>query len=211
MADPVCVRCDGPLVPPNGSDRWTCVHHGAVEPLHPAVPAEPHHLADTASSSGVPVWLPWPPPRDWVVAGVRRTAGTGMARGVVVALSGPGRRPRARPSSWSSPRSRAWASVRRTPASTRPTPAPSSPRCRADTKVTADGHSIPLWSLPVLTGDRAVYVGEAAGCWLWAIVWPVTEWMVVHDDLRLVDLRAPEQRPHAADVRTGALTPRLTR
>ena len=66
-------------------------------------------------------------------------------------------------------------------------------------------------NLAVLTGDRAVYVGEAAGYWLWAIVWPVTEWMVVHDDLRLVDLRAPEHRTHVTDVPTGALTPRLTR
>ena len=47
------------------------------------------------------------------------------------------------------------------------------------------GHGIeaPMWSLPV--SDRAAYVGEASGLWLWAIAWPVGEWMVVHDDLRL--------------------------
>ena len=62
------------------------------------------------------------------------------------------------------------------------------------------------------TGDRAVYVGEAAGCWLWAIVWPVTEWMVVHDDLRAASTCArPSSARTSADVRTGALTPRLTR
>jgi hypothetical protein len=210
MADPVCVRCDGPLTPPDSSGRWTCAHHGAVEPLHPAVPAEPHHLADTASSSAVPVWLPWPPPRDWVVSGVRRTAGTGMARGVVLALSGPGVTERRAELLVVAEEpgvglGAAYAGLDTTD------PGPELAALPADTKVGADGHSIPMWSLPVLDGDHAVYVGEAAGCWLWAIVWPVTEWMVVHDDLRLVDLRLPEHRPHVDDVAVGALSPRLTR
>jgi hypothetical protein len=210
MADPVCVRCDGPLVPPNGADRWTCLRHGPVEPLHRAVPAEPHHLADAASSAAVPVWLPWPPPRDWVATGVRRTAGTGMARGVVLAFSGPGVTERQAELLVVAEEPGVGLGAAYAGLDTAD-PGPELATLPADTKVSADGHSIPLWSLPVLTGDRAVYVGEAAGCWLWAIVWPVTEWMVVHDDLRLVDLRAPEHRLHVADVPTGALCPRLTR
>jgi hypothetical protein len=210
MADPVCVRCDGPLVPPTGAERWTCVRHGAVEPLHLAVPAEAHHLADTASSSGVPVWLPWPPPLHWVVTGVRRTAGIGMARGVALALSGPGVAARQAELVIVAEEpgvglGAAYAGLDTTD------PGPELAALPADTKVTADGRTIPLWSLPVLEGDRGVYVGEAAGCWLWVVVWPVTEWMVVHDDLRLVDLRSPEQRPHLDDVPVGALSPRLTR
>jgi hypothetical protein len=210
MADPVCVRCDGPLVPPDGSLRWTCARHGAVEPLHVAVPAEPHHLLDTASSSGVPVWLPWPPPRGWVVAGVRRTAGTGTARGVALALSGPGVAARQAELVVVAEEpgvglGAAYAGLDTTD------PGPELAALPADTKVSADGHSVPLWSLPVLDGDRAVYVGEAAGCWLWAVVWPVSEWMVVHDDLRLVDLRSPEHRPHASDVVVGPVSPHLAR
>ena len=88
----MCVRCDGPLVPPDGSDRWTCVHHGSRRAAAPAaVPAEPHHLADTASSSGVPVWLP-------LAAAARLGRGRGTpyrrhghgARVVVVASPAPG-------------------------------------------------------------------------------------------------------------------------
>ena len=56
MPEPVCVRCRGPLSSPETAGQWTCDAHGVVEPLHPARPAEAHHLADAASSSGVPVW-----------------------------------------------------------------------------------------------------------------------------------------------------------
>ena len=55
--------------------------------------------------------------------------------------------------------------------------------------------------------DRSAYVGEAAGCWLWVVAWPVTEWMVIHDSLTLLDLR--ENRERVAEVPVGALTPRL--
>ena len=53
MPHPVCVRCRGPLHTPETAGEWTCDVHGVVEPLHPALPAEPYHLADAASSSGV--------------------------------------------------------------------------------------------------------------------------------------------------------------
>lgn len=210
MADPVCVRCDGPLLPPDGTPRWTCARHGAVEPLHLAVPSEPHHLADAASSSAVPVWLPWPPPAGWVAAGVRRTAGTGRARGVATAFSGPGVAARQvelvvvaeEPGVGLGA---AYAGLSTTD------PGPELTAVPADTKVSAAGHSVPLWSVPVLDADRAVYVGEAAGCWLWAIVWPVGEWMVVHDDLRLVDLRSPDERAHVEDLVVGPVSPCLTR
>ena len=77
-----------------------------------------------------------------------------------------------------------------------------------DTRITAGGHPTALWSLPV--SDRSAYVGEAEGCWLWAVVWPVGEWMVLHDDLRLVDARLPEHKAHLEAVPTGALSPWLS-
>jgi uncharacterized protein YyaL (SSP411 family) len=40
-----------------------------------------------------------------------------------------------------------------------------------DTKVVASGQRTPLWSVPAT--DCAVYVGEAAGRWIWAMVWPM--------------------------------------
>jgi hypothetical protein len=208
MPDPVCVRCGASLLTPGDAGRWTCVEHGTVEPLHSAVPAEHHHLSDTASSSAVPLWLPWPFPTGWCVSGVRRTGGTGPARAVAVALTGPGVMSRQADlvlvaeepgvGLGASYAGLTW---------TDPGPELASLPC--DTKVLAGGHPTPMWSLPV--SDRAAYVGEAGGCWLWAIVWPVGEWMVVHDDLRLVDVRLPQHRPHLDALPTAALSLRLAR
>jgi hypothetical protein len=86
-------------------------------------------------------------------------------------------------------------------------PGPELAALPCDTKATAGGHPTPLWSLPV--SDRAAYVGEAGGLWLWAIAWPVGEWMVVHDDLRLVDVRAPEHRALLAELPVSLLSPHL--
>jgi hypothetical protein len=88
-------------------------------------------------------------------------------------------------------------------------PGPEVASLPVDTTVRTGGVSTPLWSLPV--SDRAVYVGEADGRWLWLITWPVSEWMVVHDDLRLVDVREPAHRGALVDLRVGALSPRLAR
>ena len=206
MPDPVCVRCRGPLHTPEVAGQWTCDAHGVVEPLHAALPAEAYHLSDVASSSAVPVWLPWPVPAGWAVAGVRRTIGTGPARAVAVGLIGPG----------VAARQAELVVVAEEPgvglgasyagiATMDPGPELASLPC--DTKVTADGRPTALWSLPV--SDRAAYVGEASGLWLWVVAWPVTEWMVVHDDLRLVDVRAPEHRPLLAELPVGVLSPRL--
>jgi len=90
MPDPVCVRCRGPLHTPEHHGAWACPEHGDVEPLHPALPPEEGHLLDVASSSGVPVWMPWPMPVGWSVSGVRRAGGTGPSRGVAVSLTGSG-------------------------------------------------------------------------------------------------------------------------
>ena len=206
MPDPVCVRCRGALLTPEVAGAWTCPHHGVVEPLHPALPAEPHHLADAASSSAVPVWVPRPLLPGWVASGVRRTGGTGPARAVAVGFLGPGLAARQVELVVvaEEPGVGLGASYAGIP-TTDPGPELASLPC--DTKITADGHPTAMWSLPV--SDRAAYVGEAAGLWLWTVVWPVSEWMVLHDDLRLVDLRAPDNRVLAGELPVGVLSPRL--
>jgi hypothetical protein len=55
--------------------------------------------------------------------------------------------------------------------------------------------------------DRAVYVGEALGCWIWAVLWPGTAGFLLIDDFVLTDLR---DAGHELDVPCGALSPRLT-
>jgi len=207
MPEPVCVRCGAALLTPGEAGAWTCERHGVVEPLHAALPPEPHHLADVASSSAVPVWIPWPVPAGWSVTGVRRTGGTGLARAVAVALSGPGLLGRQADLVLVAEEpgvglGAAYAGLTSTD------PGPELASLPSDTRITADGHQAALWSLPA--GDRSVYVGEAAGCWLWVVAHPVGEWMVVHDDLRVVDLRLPENRAHLGAVPLGALSPWLS-
>ena len=208
MPEPVCVRCRGPLQTPETDGHWTCGAHGRVDPLHPAVPAEPYHLSDTAASSGVPVWLPWPMPPGWCLSGVRRAGGTGPARAVAVGLAGPGVAARhvELVIVAEEPGVGLGASYAGLPTTD---PGPEVASLPSDTKVAAAGHVTPLWSLPV--SDRAAYVGEADGRWLWVVAWPVSEWMVVHDDLRLVDVRDPEHRGLLVDLHVGALSPLLAR
>jgi hypothetical protein len=73
------------------------------------------------------------------------------------------------------------------------------------TKVQIDGHPCPLWEVAAAP-DRAAYVGEALGCWLWAVVWPSELSLELHDEARLVDLRDPG---HELLVPFGAPSPRL--
>jgi hypothetical protein len=204
MPEPVCTRCGGVVATRDA--RWTCPTHGEVEPLHPPVPAEEHHLWDVASSSAVPVWLPLPPPLGWSLSGVRRTGGTGPARAVALSYAGPGLANRLAEMVVVAEEpgvglGAAYAGLDATD------PGPELLDRPRDTSVVADGHETALWSLPVL--DRSVYVGEALGCWLWVITWPVTEWMVVHDRLVLHDLRVVDVRTRVAEVPVSPLSPRL--
>lgn len=206
MPEPVCVRCRGPLRTPEHDGSWSCPEHGVVEPLHPALPAEPYHLGDVASSSAVPVWMPWPMRPGWSVNGVRRVGGTGPSRGVAVSLTGPGFVERAVElvivaEELGVGLGASYAGLRATD------PGPELADLPRDTRLMAAGHPTALWSLPV--SDRAAYVGEAGGLWLWMVVWPVSEWMVVHDDLALVDVRAPENRPFLGELPVAALSARL--
>ena len=48
-----------------------------------------------------------------------------------------------------------------------------------------------MWTLVPGPGvdEPAVYVGEAMGCWMWAVLWPGTAGFLLIDDFVLTDLR----------------------
>lgn len=190
------------------SSAWRCDIDGEIAPLH-----IPQHVGMPAvelvrADSRVPVWLPWPPLTGWTVTGVawagddrsgrRATAVActgpaplgGAADVVLVAeelgvglgahyagLAGP------------DPGGVLLDAVRTS---------------TAHAKVRAAGHPTPLWSIPGKQ-DRCVYVGEAGGLWLWAILWPAEAGYVLLDHVELVDLR--EQLP--SELVFGALSPYL--
>ncbi len=203
---------------------WTCAEHGAVAPLHAPHPGTSERLAQVAARSGVPVWLPWPLPVRWLVTGLQH-AGDDRSGPIasVVALSGPNPLPE-----------RLGGGAHRERAAQEPTadlllvaeqPAvglgaslAGLPEVDAgdslsgalvaggpQAKVHAAGHPTPLWHVPA-ESDRAAYVGEAHGVWLWLIMWPPSAGAMVLEGLRLIDARDPG---HPLDIPTGAPSPRL--
>jgi hypothetical protein len=205
-AEPTCPRCGLGLHHPGlWSSSWTCERHGAVQPLQPVVQPTAEVVHYAVSTAGVPVWLPWPLPKGWLVTGLshagdERTPG----RAVAVACSGPA--PLGgicdavivaeEPGIGLGAR---YAGLDTLDAGTVPVERP------ADAKVHAAGHPTALWSLPG-ADDRAIYFGEAFGCWLWLVLWPETAGFLLIDEFVLTDLRDARQE---LDLPFGALSPRL--
>ena len=206
-AEPSCPRCGGGLHAPGlWSSAWQCQTHGAVHPLQPVVQPTIEAVHRAASTAVVPVWMPWPLPKGWLVTGLAHAGDerTG-ARATAVACTGPaplggacdlrrGRR---------GARGRSGGALRR--------PGRARPRCGAGGS--GAGRQDPRRRAPRRpsgrcrpSADRAVYVGEAHGCWLWIVLWPENSGFLLIDDFVLTDLR---NAGHELDIPFGALSPRL--
>ncbi|MFL6100136.1 MAG: DUF6758 family protein [Actinomycetales bacterium] len=215
---PTCPRCRRNLAAPGlMHSAWACAEHGEVAPLNPARPGTSEQIARIAERSKVPVWLPWPLPVGWLVTGVMH-AGDDRTGAVasVVALSGPNPLPGHAPAHMPTadllliaeqPAVGLGASLA---GLTEVDPGDSLSGALLDgcpqAKVYAAGHPAPLWCVPA-ESDRAAYVGEAHGDWLWMVMWPASAGAMVLEGLRLIDVRDPG---HPLDVPTGAPSPHLT-
>lgn len=205
-AEPSCPRCGAALHPPGlWSSSWQCPGHGAVHPLQPVVQPTSDVLHAAAGRTAVPVWLPWPLPRGWLVTGVA-TAGderTG-ARATALACSGPA--PLGGLAELVLVAEEPGVGLgARFGGIGGPDPGSITGDQPADVKLHAAGHPTAMWSLDA-PADRAVYVGEALGCWIWAVLWPQSAGFLLIDDFLLTDVR--EAAP-SLDVPFGALSPRL--
>jgi len=137
----------------------------------------------------VPLWLPWRLPHRWKFSGVAYAGDhhTGARATVMAAqagtspFGGEGDMLLIAEEMWD----RARRPVRRLAA---PTPGRIFEDTAAHAKVYASGRPTPMWSVPD-TGDRAVFVGEARGMWLWVVVWPALAGTLLYEDLVLTDLR----------------------
>jgi hypothetical protein len=204
--DPRCPRCGGELHAPGlWSSAWLCGAHGAVHPVQPVVQPRQEVVSKLAAHARVPVWVPWPLPRGWLVSGVA-SAGDDRSgpRGTAVACTGP------------APLGGAGEMVlvaeepgvglgARYAGLAGPDPGSLPELGVPHAKVQAAGHPTPLWVLDGPT-DRAVYVGEALGHWLWVVLWPEAAGLMLLEDLALTDLRDPG---HPLDLPFGALSSRL--
>ncbi|MCK9893743.1 DUF6758 family protein [Frankia sp. AgB32] len=186
-----CPRCLAPLRPPDlWSSQYRCDGHGEVTPYRTAASSREQAMHAMATTSTVPVWLPEPMPVHWYVSGVgwagdERTG----PRAAAVAAAGP--------SPLGGPAERVLVGEApgiglgaRLAGSAGPDPEtlPGS----AEAKVEAAGRPTAMWPVAA-PADRAAFVGEARGVWLWLVLWPADAALILLEHLVLRDVRdAPE-------------------
>lgn len=206
-AEPVCPRCGGALHAPGlWSSAWTCVAHGSVQPLQPVVQPTAEVLHSVAAQAAVPVWLPWPLARGWLVTGLA-SAGDDRTGGRATAVACTGPAPLGGVGELVLVAEEPGVGLGAHFAGLDGPDAGSVPDDRPpDAKIHAAGHPTAMWTLSTAE-DRAVYVGEALGCWIWAVLWPESAGFLLIDEFSLIDLR---DAGHDLDVPFGALSPRLT-
>jgi hypothetical protein len=180
--------------------------HGAVLPLHPPKSPSKEGLSAVLRDARVPLWVPWPLPLGWLVTGFLHAGDdrTG-SRACAVALSGP--------ALLSGPADMLlvaedlgvglgayFAGL------AGPDPGgvfdASPPHAKAEIR----GHPVPLWAVEAAGPDRAAFIGEAMGHWLWAVLWPSDAGVLMLEQMHLRDLRDPDME---LDLPFGAICPRL--
>jgi hypothetical protein len=157
--------------------------------------------------SRVPVWMPWPLPNGWLFTGIAHVGDDRSGiRAAAVACSGPG--PLGGPGELVLVAEELGVGLGARYAGL-PGPDPGPSVCvdtAAHAKIHAAGHPTPLWYVPG-PADRAVFVGEAYGLWLWAVLWPDGVAHMMYDNLALADLR--EVGAELEMLPYGALSPRI--
>jgi hypothetical protein len=173
--------------------------------MQPVVQPTAELLHRVASSAGVPVWSPWPLPKGWLITGLAHAGDERSgARATAVACSGP------------APLGGAGDLVvvaeepgvglgARFAGLDGPDPGAVPDGKPPEAKIHAAGHPTAMWAMQG-ADDRAVYVGEALGCWLWAVLWPESAGFLLIDEFVLTDMR---ELSVEVDVPFGALSPRL--
>lgn len=180
--------------------------HGPVAPLQPVVRPSSEVVLHVAARARVPQWLPWPLPTSWLVAGVAH-AGDQRSGPRATALACTGPAPLGGPGEMLLVAEEPGVGLgARYAGIDGPDPGDIGDGRAPQAKVEASGHPTPLWLVPDSPDDRAVYVGEADGCWLWVVLWPASAGVLLVEDLRLVDLRDPG---HPLDLPVGVLCDRL--
>jgi hypothetical protein len=203
----MCPRCGAALRPPGlWSNAWECPRHGAVNPYLVMTQVGADAIEHVVGRATVPLWMPRPMPHGWVCSGVAYAGDERSgACATVTALSGP------------SPLGGAAELLiiaeepgvglgSRHGGLDEPDPGAGFDGGTPDAKVIAASYATALWSVPG-HDDRAVFVGEAKGLWLWAVVWPATAGVLMYDDMSLTDLRDGFAD---LDIDFGSISPRLS-
>jgi hypothetical protein len=203
----MCPRCGHELRAPGlWSSAWECSRHGVVHPYlvltHNGVDAVEHVVLRTQ----VPLWVPRGLPYGWVCSGVGYAGDdrTG-ACATVTCLSGPGPLGGGADVMFVAEEPGVGLGARHA-GLTEADPGTGFGHGAPHAKVLAAAHPTALWSVPG-ADDRAVFVGEAKGLWLWAIVWPADAGVLMYDIGALSDLRDGETD---LELDFGAVSPRMS-
>lgn len=185
--------------------------HGAVLPRQPSNRPGPEGLAVTLRDARVPVWTPWPLPASWLVTGFA-TVGDDRsgARATAVAVSGPGllHGPADMVLIAEEPGigfGAHFAGLAGPDPGTAFNGGPPHVRLDVGGPAATCEQTVPMWAVGDRP-DRAAYVGEAMGNWLWAVLWPAGAGVLMVERLTLLDLREPGMD---LDLPYGAYSPRL--
>ncbi|MET0916560.1 MAG: DUF6758 family protein [Jiangellaceae bacterium] len=194
--DPTCPRCGGALRSPGlWSSRWTCPTHGEVFPLHPVTVPSARLARQLGERSAVPLWLPWPMQRGWVVGAIIH-AGDDMsgvhATGVVV--SGPN--PMGGAADLLLVAEEQGVGLGARFAGVEGGDPGDAVEQEPHARLEFESRPVPLWWVDS-PADRAVYVGQWSGRWLWVILRPQSAGILLIEDLPVADLRT---LGHEADL-----------
>ena len=206
-APPTCPRCPGSLRAPGlMSSSWSCERHGEVSPLHVSARPTSEALRKAAAHAGVPLWSPLPLLPGWSVTGLA-TVGDDRApaKATVLALSGPS--PLGGPADLLLVAEEPGVGVGARYAGLESLDPGSCTDGPPDAKVEAAGHPTALWRCDSAP-DRAAFIGEARGVWLYAVLWPPAAELVLLEHVVLHDLR---NEAHATtELPFGAPSSRLS-
>jgi hypothetical protein len=210
-----CPRCGAIVRQPSlFASSWMCDEHGEIVPVGPAHAPTPELVHNLAREAHVPVWVPRPMPEGWLMSGIR-WAGDDQHGTVacLTAVSGPHPFPEVGEDDLAAD----LVFVAEQPGvglgahlagmqGVDPGPLLQEKVLheRAEVKLAAGGHEVPLWTVPM--DDGIAYVGEAAGDWLWLLAWPAPAAAVLLARFSLEDVR---EAALDLDLPCGALAPRL--
>lgn len=187
------------------SSAWRCAVHGDVAPFQVTPRLTPDSVSVLAAAATVPVWSPLPLLAGWTLTGTAK-AGDERTRGraVVTAFAGPS--PLGGPADLlliaEEPGVGVGARFAGIDALDPGAVADGVP----DAKIEAGGHPTALWRCDSAP-DRVAFAGEAAGVWLYAVLWPPAAELVLLEQVVLHDLRDPAHRELVLPL--GAPSPRL--
>jgi hypothetical protein len=204
--EPTCPRCGHELRAPGlWSSAWECPRHGVVHPYTVLTHLGRDAVDHVIGRAHVPLWVPRGMPYGWVCSGVgyagdERTGATATA----ICLSGPSPLGGAADLLLVAEEPGVGLGARHAGLS-EPDPGDRVGAGPPHAKVAAADHPTALWSVPG-GDDRAVFVGEAKGQWLWAVVWPASAGVLMYDEMTLTDLR---DWPADLDLEFGSPSPRL--